>query len=88
MTPATIIKQAQADGVILALSSSGTIKAVGSEQAVTRWPPNRCPETFKGVFCTTQNRRFPSEELSELVRDGPLTARGNRGQHWGQLAFL
>ena len=39
MTPATIIKQAQADGVMLALSPTGTIKAVGSEQAVTRWLP-------------------------------------------------
>ena len=39
MTPATIIKQAQADGVMLALSPTGTIKAVGTEQAVTRWLP-------------------------------------------------
>ena len=39
MTPATIIKQAQADGVKLALSPSGSIKAVGNEQAVARWLP-------------------------------------------------
>ena len=39
MTPATIIKQAQADGVMLALSPSGTIKAVGKGEAVTRWLP-------------------------------------------------
>ncbi len=39
MTPATIIQQAQADGVILAVSPTGTIKAVGNGEAVTRWLP-------------------------------------------------
>lgn len=39
MTPATIIQQAQADGVKLALSPSGTIKAVGNGEAVNRWLP-------------------------------------------------
>ena len=39
MTPATIIQQAQEEGVMLALSPSGGIKAVGNEQAVTRWLP-------------------------------------------------
>lgn len=39
MTPATIIKQAQADGVMLALSPTGTIKAVGNGEAVNRWLP-------------------------------------------------
>jgi hypothetical protein len=39
MTPAAIIKQAQADGVMLALSSSGSIKAVGNGEAVNRWLP-------------------------------------------------
>ena len=39
MTPAVIIKQAQADGVMLALSPTGRIKAIGVEQAVTRWLP-------------------------------------------------
>lgn len=39
MTPATIIKEAQADGVRLALSPDGTIKAVGSGEAVNRWLP-------------------------------------------------
>jgi hypothetical protein len=39
MTPATIIRQAQADGVKLALSHSGAIKAVGNEAAVNRWLP-------------------------------------------------
>ena len=39
MTPATIIKQAQTDGVMLALSPTGTIKAVGNGEAVNRWLP-------------------------------------------------
>ncbi len=39
MTPATIIKQAQADGVMLALSPPGSIKAVGTGEAVNRWLP-------------------------------------------------
>lgn len=37
MTPATIIREAQADGVILALTTAGTIKATGDGAAVTRW---------------------------------------------------
>ena len=37
MTPATIIREAQADGVKLALSRSGTIKATGDGAAVNRW---------------------------------------------------
>jgi hypothetical protein len=39
MTPAAIIKQARADGVMLALSSTGSIKAVGNGEAVNRWLP-------------------------------------------------
>lgn len=39
MTPATIIQQATADGVNLALSGAGTIKAAGSSDAVNRWLP-------------------------------------------------
>ena len=39
MTPATIIKQAHADGVTLALSPVGTIKAAGNSEAVNRWLP-------------------------------------------------
>lgn len=39
MTPATIIREAQADGVRLALSLAGTIKATGDGAAVNRWLP-------------------------------------------------
>ena len=37
MTPATIIRAAQSDGVELALSPAGTIKATGDGAAVNRW---------------------------------------------------
>ena len=37
MTPATIIREAQAEGVRLTLSPAGTIKAIGDGAAVTRW---------------------------------------------------
>jgi hypothetical protein len=37
MTPAAIIKEAQADGVALALSPTGTIKARGEISVVNRW---------------------------------------------------
>lgn len=37
MIPATIIREAQTDGVRLALSPSGTIKATGNGAAVNRW---------------------------------------------------
>lgn len=37
MTPAAIIREAQADGVMLFISSSGTIKASGDVVAVNRW---------------------------------------------------
>ncbi len=39
MTPAAIIKDAMADGVNLALSPAGTIKATGEGAAVNRWLP-------------------------------------------------
>lgn len=37
MTATTIIREAQADGVMLAMSSTGTIKATGDGGAVNRW---------------------------------------------------
>lgn len=37
MTPETIIRKAKADGVRLALSPTGTIKATGDGVAVNRW---------------------------------------------------
>lgn len=39
MNPAAIIRDAQADGVCLALGKTGTIKATGDSNAVNRWVP-------------------------------------------------
>src|SRR5579859_6428304 len=39
MTPAAIIERAMAEGVNLALSDAGTIKATGDSAAVSRWLP-------------------------------------------------
>jgi len=39
MNPATIIREAMADGLTLALSPAGTIKATGDASAVSRWLP-------------------------------------------------
>jgi hypothetical protein len=39
MTPDTIIRQATAEGVTLALSTTGTLKATGEQDAVNRWLP-------------------------------------------------
>jgi hypothetical protein len=39
MTPAAIIHNAAAEGVTLALSPAGTIKAAGNTEAVSRWLP-------------------------------------------------
>ncbi len=39
MTPAAIILEAAADGVVLIRSSAGTLKVTGAQAAVTRWLP-------------------------------------------------
>jgi hypothetical protein len=39
MSPATLIREAQSDGVMLSLSLAGTIKAIGDGAAVDRWLP-------------------------------------------------
>ena len=39
MTPTTIINDAKSEGVILALSASGSIKATGDQDHVNKWLP-------------------------------------------------
>ena len=39
MTPATLIARAAAEGISLAISETGNIKAVGSGDVVQRWVP-------------------------------------------------
>ena len=54
MTPAAIIKQATADGVNLALTPTGTIKATGDGTAVNRWLPV-IREHKPGILAALQN---------------------------------
>ncbi len=60
MTPAAIIREAQADGVGLAPSPAGTIKATGDASAVNRWLP--ILKAYKtGILAA----------LKEAANDGP-----------------
>lgn len=43
MSAATLIRDARADGVLLALTPMGTLKATGSDAAVRRWTPTLRP---------------------------------------------
>lgn len=39
MTPATLLRQLEADGVRLTLTPAGTLKAAGEQSAISRWLP-------------------------------------------------
>jgi hypothetical protein len=68
MTPAAIIKKAMADGVNLALSPAGTIKATGEGAAVNRWLP--VIRKYKpGIVAALQ------EAASELLPNSAAEAR-------------
>ncbi len=86
MTPATIIRQAQADGVKLALSPSGTIKAVGNGEAVNRWLPvirEHKAELVDELRAVMIDREAFEERAAIMEFDGGLTrAEAER------LAFL
>ena len=66
MTPLAIIRQAQADGVKLALSPVGTIKAIGRGEAVNRWLP---------VICERKSEVLAELKVAEFVRCVRLYAR-------------
>jgi len=68
MTPAAIIRQAQADGVTLALSSAGSIKATGNGEAVNRWLP---------LIRERKAEVLAELKLSEFVRGLRLYAKRN-----------
>ena len=53
MNSAEIIEQATAEGVILALSLAGTIKATGDQSAVDKWLPT-IRDHKAGILCVLQ----------------------------------
>jgi hypothetical protein len=63
MKPATIIRDAEADGVNLTLSTAGKIKASGNQKAVSRWLV-LISENKPGIIEALQ----PANELRRLVR--------------------
>jgi len=61
MTPAAILRETEADGVTLALSPTGTIRATGDGEMVNRW------------LATV---RAHKAALVEVLRSGPSAAAG------------
>lgn len=84
MTPAAIIKEAMADGVKLALSPAGTIKAIGEQVAVNRWLPviRAHKPGIVAVLCEADNdgiKPTPSDNRIERVID---KLQGDPGLHY------
>jgi len=90
MNPATIIREAQAGGVRLALSPAGTIKATGSKAALARWLPaiRGCKASIIEVLKAgaSDDRRLCTEcrhlrgEVCSIAKPGGIVsaARGYR----------
>ena len=80
MTPAAIIRQAQADGVTLALSPAGSIKATGNGDAVSRWLPVirerkaevlaelRMAELVRHLRLYAERKRFTQADFDEALQ--------------------
>lgn len=68
MNPAAIIKEAMADGVNLALSHAGTIKAVGELAAVNRWLPTIRQHKPEIVAALAANDAPIPDALERLIR--------------------
>lgn len=65
MNTAEIIERVTADGVILALSPTGTIKATGDQSAVDKWLPTiRSNKT--GILCELQHEHRRGKVLAML----------------------
>ena len=65
MNPAEIIEQATAEGVILALSPAGTIKATGDQSAVDKWVPT-IRNNKTGILCELQREYRRAKVLALL----------------------
>lgn len=77
MTTAMIILEAKADGVILALSDTGTIKATGDRTAVNRWLP-----------IIRENKPGIVAALQETVNDDALSEPAAEGRRQKVLEML
>jgi hypothetical protein len=82
MTPAALIRKAQADGVRLALSPAGTIKATGDRAALARWLPTirehkegivQALKVSPGVTAVWWRIRYADGELLEVACCPPAT---------------
>ncbi len=73
MTPAAIIKQAMADGVRIALSGTGTIKASGDQSAVNRWLPS-IREHKPGIVAALREADPKSASLLRALTTGEESA--------------
>ena len=73
MNPATIIREVAADGVALALSDAGSIKAIGEASAVNRWLPTirkHKPQIVAALRDAARNRPIPDDLEKLIVRAG------------------
>lgn len=65
MNTAELIEQAIAEGVILALSPTGTIKATGDQSAVDKWLPT-IRNNKTGILCELQRERRRTKVLAMM----------------------
>lgn len=65
MTPVEIIEQATVEGVILALSSVGTLTATGDQSAVDRWLPT-IRDNKPSILCELHRERRRTKVLAML----------------------
>jgi hypothetical protein len=69
MSPAEIIERATEEGVLLALSSSGSISAKGDQSAINRWLP-AIKQSKTAIIAELQLERRRAKVLS-MLRDNP-----------------
>jgi len=73
MTAAAIVKEAMADGVSLALSPAGTIKATGKQAAVDRWLS--VIREHKAEILAAIERHDDAEDLREAFEERAKNAK-------------
>ena len=69
MSPAEIIERATEEGVLLALSSTGSISAKGDQSAIDRWLPT-IKQSKSAIIAELQLERRRAKVLS-MLRDNP-----------------